>query len=1722
MRAKRESRLINSFARMASPVLAIAIGLYFGAQGPAYSQIESKKISAPAVASTSLPSIPKLTNDKPAKPKAPAQVELPPAPPIKYFPGLEEPLVATGEVTDAENRDLDVALKAFHEAPAKAGPEGDYDDYAKSLIAFINAHPNSNWNSAINLNLGLGYYHSGYYSRSFGYLQSAWQLGRNATNPTAHLMVDRAVGELAKMHARVGHAEEIEALLKDIGKRPIGGPATELIQGAREGLWTFRHNPGEGYLCGPQALKHVLITLKAGKKEIEIADKARSGPHGFSLPQLAKLADKTKLKYTLVHREGGQPIPEPSIIHWKVNHYAAIDAKRGDGYVVADPTFAGTGSNVLKLKAIDAESSGYFLVPESVMKANPKAGWRVVAANSTEAKAVYGKGSTGGSGQGANTQNDQQQCNDPGSVPGSDPSNSNPGPATSIQPQSGGPQMCTVNAHEMTVSLSLKDVPVGYKPQKGPPAYTAMFYNQREDQQPATMSYSNVSPKWTFSWQAYVQDDPNNAYMSVTRYSSGGGANIYDGGYNGSTGQFAADIYDGASMTRVPASGSVTSYNRVLPDGTKEVYGQFDGATSYPRRIFLTQLTDPQGNSITINYDSSLRVTSVVDAMGRSTTFTYGLTAYPLLITQVTDPFGRTTQLTYDTSQRLSTITDPIGITSSFTYSATETTFITQLTTPYGTSNFNDIPNPNDTPEPGYNTRSLTMTDPLGYTDFLYFYQNPSITPSTVPSAQIPSGFGTDNGLLQWRNTYYWDKHAAALGVTMTSGQVTAEDFTKATIYHWYHDVYATSNTARVYGSIARPLEYRYWFNYPGQGYSYASGTLNRPGNIGHVLDGGVAQTYQYTYNALGNRYISVDPLNRGNYNYYASNNQDMTDIYNAYGYSDIWRTYTSAHRPTSYEDASYQTWPLAWNSAGQISTVTDPNSKVTTWNYDSLGRLSNIVNALGNTQVSYTYDSADRVLTKTDSEGYVLTYAYDNLDRVTSITYPDGTTDLYNYNFLSGPYAGTPSLELRQHTDRLGRVTTYAYDADQRLTSVTEPTSGTGTRTTSYDYYEDGTLKDITDANGNVTHWDIDIESRRIDKIYAYGTSSAQTETYTWENQSSRLHSITDALGQVKTFSYDAANELTGITYTSTVNPTPNVTFTWDTYLPRITKMTDGTGSTTYSYTALGTNGGMKPSSIAGPYSNDTVSLTYDALSRMSGRTITGGNETFGYDVLSRLTTHGTPLGTFTDTYLGQTNQITDQSVTNGSTTVSTNWSYDTNTNDRRMIGITNSGVTRSYALSYLSGSAQNPYNVQSITDTAASGHPWATQSHSYGYDLIDRLLSSTSTTPGNFAYAYDPLNNATTVTTPSASTNPTYNVFNQIATWGTLNYSYDADGNLLSGDGVKTYKWDAENRLIEIDYVGTTNKSVFAYDGLGHRVSDSETASGTTTTTYYEWCPSMTPRRPGEVPNALSKVVDGTVCQTRNSSQAAIRRDLPEGEYNVSSGQQLIYMPDQLGSVRDVLNASTGSLVQSYDYTPYGAVTRSNGSTPIDYQYARLFAHPASGLNLSANRAQDGITGRWITRDPIRENGSINLYAYVGASPTDRIDPLGLVCPNPTNCGQPSSLQILYGMTEDMGSYSYFYYQLLNANGVSMGGPQYSLIEHISPVPAHNSNDQPVPGNGSIFRDQVGFSAPLTQNASFDAVQTFTVECGGNTYNLSTELIHISSYNNGVYYNGVFYIHP
>jgi YD repeat-containing protein len=248
----------------------------------------------------------------------------------------------------------------------------------------------------------------------------------------------------------------------------------------------------------------------------------------------------------------------------------------------------------------------------------------------------------------------------------------------------GSTGMCALTTTLPLVNLRLFDTPVGYTPPVGYDVHTTLTYNQLEAALPASMDYSNIGPQWSTSWVGFIQDNPTQPGVSMRRIAAGGGAYDYTG-YNSANGSFAAKIR--TSMQLVLVSQNPVTYEQRFTDGSKEVYAVINGATAYPRRVFLSRIVDPYGNTLTLNYDANLRLISVQDAIGQRTVFAYGNTANPWLITSITDPFGRSAQLAYDSQGRLASINDAVGITSRFDYGSASTG-ITALHTPYGTTSF--------------------------------------------------------------------------------------------------------------------------------------------------------------------------------------------------------------------------------------------------------------------------------------------------------------------------------------------------------------------------------------------------------------------------------------------------------------------------------------------------------------------------------------------------------------------------------------------------------------------------------------------------------------------------------------------------------------------------------------------------------------------------------------------------------------------------------------------------------------------------------------------------------------------------------------------------------------------------------------------------------------------------------------------------------------------------
>jgi YD repeat-containing protein len=129
----------------------------------------------------------------------------------------------------------------------------------------------------------------------------------------------------------------------------------------------------------------------------------------------------------------------------------------------------------------------------------------------------------------------------------------------------------------------------------------------------------------------------------------------------------------------------------------------------------------------------------------------------------------------------------------------------------------------------------------------------------------------------------------------------------------------------------------------------------------------------------------------------------------------------------------------------------------------------------------------------------------------------------------------------------------------------------------------------------------------------------------------------VTDALGQVKTYSCAKDDRPTAIAHSNAVHTTPNVSFAYDPYFPRLVSMTDGTGTKQYSYVPVGSLGALQLQQESGPLANSAIASAYDELGRLASRTVAGsGAETFQYDAIGRLVTHGSDLGSFTLGYLG------------------------------------------------------------------------------------------------------------------------------------------------------------------------------------------------------------------------------------------------------------------------------------------------------------------------------------------------------------------------------------------------------------------------------------------------------------------------------------------------------
>jgi RHS repeat-associated protein len=215
---------------------------------------------------------------------------------------------------------------------------------------------------------------------------------------------------------------------------------------------------------------------------------------------------------------------------------------------------------------------------------------------------------------------------------------------------------------------------------------------------------------------------------------------------------------------------------------------------------------------------------------------------------------------------------------------------------------------------------------------------------------------------------------------------------------------------------------------------------------------------------------------------------------------------------------------------------------------------------------------------------------------------------------------------------------------------------------------------------------------------------------------------------------------------------------------------------------------------------------------------------------------------------------------------------------------------------------------------------------------------------------------------------------------------HRYDLNGNLESvapqatpGSPTRTYQWDAVNRLVGITRILSlteTRKTEFLYNGEGSRVGKKEFINGVLQT------------------NVRYLYGDTGVLQERSADGGTVLKTytaLGEIDSSTTPPTPRYFTRDHLGSVREVV-AQNGTLLARYDYKPYGKRLQVSGTYEAAKGYTGHDYHVGSDLILTRYRAYDPNTGRWLSPDPIKEAGGMNLYRYVGNDPVNATDPLGL----------------------------------------------------------------------------------------------------------------------------------
>ncbi|WP_080408373.1 RHS repeat-associated core domain-containing protein [Burkholderia ubonensis] len=581
-------------------------------------------------------------------------------------------------------------------------------------------------------------------------------------------------------------------------------------------------------------------------------------------------------------------------------------------------------------------------------------------------------------------------------------------------------------------------------------------------------------------------------------------------------------IYYGATMQFVFGTTPDTSYwVMTLKDGTqyglarhapnalqwiRDRYG--NQAQFFYNGGLLQQMMSPSGRSMTFNYDSGNRITSVVDNSGRTVGYAYDSAG---TLATVTYPDATTEQYTYDANHRMLTMQDRRGhvwVTNQYDANGrvAKQTYADNTSYQFAyTTDSNNKVTATTVTDPNGNQEQVAFDAVSGYPSSDTRAYGTSLAQTTTFSRE-PSGLvDSATDALGRVTTYTHDALGNVTSITRLSGTSSAVT-TNFTYTSDYNQI----------ASVTDPLGHA-------TNFSYTNGCLTQVTDaLGHsttiqcnaagqplAVKDALGNTVTFTYQGYDLQSIT-DPLGR-TANYVVDTLGRRIATRDALGNVTLVQ-YDTNDRAVSATDALNQTTALNYDGNGNLLSVTLPNTGVIHYAYDNRNRLITRTDAM-NQNESWTYDGMGDVLTHTDRKGQVADLSYDALNRKSLVSYADGSGTQANYD------AGNRLTSL---VDSTSGTLSWSYDGLDRVTSTSSPQGNV-----SYTYDAAGRRTGMTAAAQAIANYTYD-NANRLAAI----TQGSETVQLAYDADNRRT-TLTLPNGVTVNYGYDTASELTGLTYT-------------------------------------------------------------------------------------------------------------------------------------------------------------------------------------------------------------------------------------------------------------------------------------------------------------------------------------------------------------------------------------------------------------------------------------------------------------------------------------------------------------------------------------------------------------------------------------------------------------